>query len=141
MARWEQTIEIEAAPARVWAVMADVAKWPEWAESILSVTDVTSDFGLGGSAMVHAKGTPKSRFTVTRWEPGRGFDWASKVMGATSVGGHWIEGAGGGRSKVTLSIDVGGPIAALLKPIIGRGIKRNLGMEATGLKQRSEAGA
>ena len=41
MARWERSIEIEATPAHVWGVMADVSRWPEWTDSILSVEDVT----------------------------------------------------------------------------------------------------
>lgn len=141
MARWERSIEVEATPARVWNVMADVARWPEWTESILSVEEVSPDFGKGGTALVHAKGQSRSKFTVTTWEPGRGFDWETKSRGATAVGGHWIEPAGEGRSRVTLSVEVGGMVATLLKPLLSKGVNGNLEMEAAGLKRRSESPA
>ncbi len=141
MARWERSIEIEATPAHVWGVIADVSRWPEWTGSILSVEDVSHPFGAGGKALVHALGQPKSVFRVNHWAPGQGFDWETKARGATAVAGHWIEPAGAGRSKVTLSITIPGPLAALLRPVLGRGIERNLAMEADGLKRRSEATA
>ena len=139
MARWVRSIEIEATPAHVWNVMADVASWPEWTESILSVEEVSQPFGTGGSALVQARGPATSVFRVTRWEPGRGFDWETRARGATAIAGHWIEPAGAGRSTATLSVTIPGIVAAVLKPLLGRGIQRNLTMEAEGLKRRSEA--
>lgn len=138
MPRWEHHIEIEAPPARVWNVLADVGKWPEWTDSILSVEDVSPEFALGGTAVVHARGTPKSKYTVTRWEPGVGFDWETKARGARAIAGHWIAGAGEGHSSVTLAVELPGLMAALFKPFIGRGIKENIRTEAAGLKRRSE---
>lgn len=138
MARWERTIEIDAPPARVWAVMADVARWPEWTPSIESVEEASPDFGLGGTAMVKAKVAPLSKYTVTRWEPGRGFDWETKVRGATSVGGHWIEPNGEGKSRVTLSLEVRGIAGFLGRPFISRGIRESLEHECEGLRRASE---
>ena len=139
MPRWERSIEINAPTERAWEVISDVARWPEWTASILTVERPDGDFGMGSEAVVHAMGTPKSRFVVTRWEPGRGFDWETKVRGARSVGEHWIEPGEPGKCRVTLSVVVTGAVAALLKPLIGRTIRRNLDMEAEGLKRRSEA--
>jgi hypothetical protein len=139
MAQWERRIEIEAPPVRVWNVLADVASWPAWTESILSVEDVSEGFGQGGTATVHARGTPKSRYTVTAWEPGRGFDWETKARGARAIARHWIEGAGEGRSSVALTVEIPGPLAVLVKPFISRGIVANLETEAAGLKKRGEA--
>ena len=139
MAQWEHQIEIEAPPARVWRVLADVASWPEWTDSILSIEDISEEFGHGGRAMVHARGMPKSLYTVTKWEPGKGFDWETKTRGSRAIARDWIVGAGEGRSIVTLTVHVPGVMAALAKPIIGRGIKANLATEATELKRRSEA--
>jgi uncharacterized membrane protein len=138
MARWETSIEIDAPAEQVWAVMSDVERWPKWTESIVSVNEVTSEFGMDGSAVVEAKGAPKSRWTVTRWEPSRGFDWATKAMGATTVGGHWIEGRGN-ECSVTLSIEVKSPLAAILRPFLSRRIVGNMRMEAEGLKRGAES--
>jgi carbon monoxide dehydrogenase subunit G len=141
MVRWQRSIEIEAAPARVWNVIADVGHWPEWTPSILSVEDLSEPFALGGTATVQALGTPTSGYRVTRWEPGHGFDWETRVRGATAIGRHWVEPAGEGKSLATLTLDMPGIIAVVFKPMLSRVIKRNLEMEANGLKQRSESQA
>jgi len=142
MAHWERSITIEATPARVWTVMSDVARWPEWTASIRSVEEVTPPgLGDGGTAVVDAVGAPRSKYTVTRWEPGHGFDWETKVRGVRTIGGHWVEPAGEGRSRVTLAIDVKGLAGTLFRPLLSRTMNRNLGMEAEGLKRRSEEAA
>lgn len=140
MARWERIIDIAAPAGVVWTVMSEVEKWPECTASILSIEDVTPGLGPGGSAVIRAAGAPRSRFTVTRREPGSGFDWETKTRGATAVAGHCPQAGGADACRATLSIEIGGVLAALFKPLIGRGIRRNLGMEAEGLKLRSEAG-
>lgn len=138
MARWETSIDIEAPAERIWDVMADVAKWPEWTPSVLAVEDVTPGLGLGGSALVDARATPKTRWTVTRWEPGHGFDWQTRFRGTTTTGGHWIE-PHAGKNRVTLSIDVRTPLGWLFRPFIGPRIMKSMQMEAAGLKRTSEA--
>jgi ribosome-associated toxin RatA of RatAB toxin-antitoxin module len=140
MTLWEHNIEIAAPPARIWAVMSDVARWPEWTPSMESVAEVSSPLSLGGTAKVKAKGVTETRWTVTEWIPDQGFVWETKVRGARTVGGHTIAPLADGRCRVTLSIEVLGMAGAIFKPLISRTITRNMEMEANGLKQRSEAG-
>lgn len=139
MARWERSISVNAEPARVWQVMSDVAKWPEWTPSIESVEGTTASMAVGSEAQVKAKGTPKATWRVTEWNPGRNFTWVTSVRGAKTVGEHVIEPAGDTSSRVLLAIEVQGLMAAIFKPLIGKGIERNLTLESEGLKRRSEA--
>jgi carbon monoxide dehydrogenase subunit G len=37
MARYKRTVQINAAPAIVWFVLADIERWPEWTPSILKI--------------------------------------------------------------------------------------------------------
>ena len=141
MPTWERTIEIEATPGRVWLVMADVGRWPEWTASIVSVEPPAGGMALGAVANVHALGTPKSAFTVTGWRPGAGFTWETKVRGMRSVAGHEIKELGDGRCRARLTIEVQGLVATVLKPLIRKRIVMNLDMEAEGLKRESEATA
>lgn len=139
MARWERSIAINADSARVWQVMSDVAKWPEWTPSIELVEGAPANMTVGSEAQVKAKGTPKATWRVTEWNPGRNFTWVTSVRGAKTIGEHVIEPAGDASSRVVLAIEVQGLMAAIFKPFIGKGIERNLTLESEGLKRRSEA--
>ena len=138
MPRWEHSIHINASPDCVWQVMADIERWPEWTPSVLSVKRLTEGPLVPGTrARVRAKGTPESTWTVSESLPAQSFTWGTKVRGAVTSAGHVIEPTDSG-SRVTLSIQIGGIAAALLKPVLGRGIRENLRLEAEGLKRRSE---
>ncbi len=141
MPRWEQSIDIRATPERVWQIMSDIERWPEWTPSVLSVQKLTAGpLRQGTTARVRAKGTPESTWTVSESIPPKSFTWGTSVRGAATTAGHIIEPAPSG-SRVTLSIQIGGIAAALLKPVLGRGIRENLRLEAEGLKRRSEEAA
>lgn len=138
MPNWERTIEIEASPARVWEVMEDVARWPEWTASMISLDPPADGMGMGAAAKVHARGTPKSTFRVTEWRPGERFTWETNVRGARSIARHIIEPIGEGRSRVTLGVELLGLMATLSKPFLNKRIIENLELESAGLKRESE---
>ena len=139
MPRWERSIDIDATPARVWQVMSDVKKWPEWTPSIESVEAAPDTLSVGSRATVKAKGTPRATWTITEFNPGRNFTWITSVRGSKTVGEHVIAPNGEGKSRVTLAIEVNGLMGAIFKPMINKVITGNLELESNGLKRRSEA--
>jgi carbon monoxide dehydrogenase subunit G len=133
----ERRIHIDAPPARVWQVMADVERWPEWTPSVIAVR--RNDDGplrIGSSAEVDLRGTPKATWTVTQLDEGRSFWWESDATPSVA-GGHIIEPDGDG-ANVTLAIHPRGIIGALLSPLIVRMSRANVETEAAGLKRRCE---
>ena len=139
--RVEQTIDINAPPERVWAVMTDVEKWPEWTESMKSVKRLEEGpFGLGSTARLRIRRAPTGVFKVTQFTEGRSFTWENKSFGILGVASHVIEPDGAG-SKVTLSVTFSGPMATLFKWMIVPPSRENVRMEAEGLKRRSEESA
>jgi uncharacterized protein YndB with AHSA1/START domain len=135
----ERTVNIDAPPERVWAVMTDVERWPEWTESMKSVERLDSgEFGVGSKAKLKIRRSPNANvWTVTELTPNRSFSWETNSGGVKGVATHVIEPAGGG-SKVTLSVDLSGPVATLFGWFIGGPTRQNVEMEAEGLKRRSE---
>jgi uncharacterized membrane protein len=135
--RFETTVVIDAPPATVWAVMSDVERWPEWTASITSVRRTSPGaMGVGSTAQVKQPRLATASFVVTKWEPGRGFDWVTRNPLVTAVGGHWIEPTPQG-SRVTLSVEFSGPLAGLVAWLYGGLTERYIHMEAEGLKRRS----
>ena len=133
----ERTIEIAAPPAAVWAVMSDIESWPRWTGTTKSAV-LHAPFAQSATATMDINGTPKSVFTVTEVTPGRSFTWETTTRGVKAVAGHRIEPAGEG-SRVQLTLDFSGFAAVLFRPMISRVARRNIDLEAEGLKRAAEA--
>lgn len=136
--RIEEHIDIAAAPARVWAVLSDIARWPEWTPTVdtLDVLDC-GPFRIGQSARLKQPGYQAAVWTVRTLEDGRAFTWDSRSLGMHVLANHLIEATSNG-SHVTLSIDVEGPTAWLLGWLVARASYRFLPQETAALKRESE---
>ncbi|MGH2610003.1 MAG: SRPBCC family protein [Tepidiformaceae bacterium] len=137
--RFEHTIDINASPAQVWAILSDVARWSDWTPTVKSFEWVEGDtLAVGAKARVEVHGAPKGVWTVTNVDDGRSFQWVFDKYGTHTVGGHVVDPRDGG-SRVTLTLEQTGFVATLLKPMISRVSRRNLPIEAEGLKRASES--
>lgn len=136
----ERVIDIAAPRERVWATMADVERWPEWTASMTSVERLDrTPFRVGSRVRVRQPRLPAAIWTVTALEPGRDFDWRSGTPGVTTVGGHRVDAAGDRASRVRLSLTWSGPLAPVVRLLLGNLSRRYVEMEAQGLKRRCEA--
>ena len=135
------SIRIDASPETVWDIVADVERWPEWTESMETVTRV-DDGPLrdGSSARVKQPRLPAVVWHVTEVEPGRSFTWEARAPGMLSVASHRIETVDGA-TVVTLSIRQSGPLAFVAALTLGRLTRRYVAMEAEGLRRRAEGTA
>jgi uncharacterized membrane protein len=132
------TVDIDATPADVWAVMSRVEQWPEWTASITRVRVLGGGhLRRGGRVLIRQPRLPPALWRVTEITEGSGFNWVSRTPGLTVVAGHWIEPKGEG-SRVRLSIDYRGLLGRLMWRLLGAVTERYVGMEAEGLKRRSE---
>lgn len=139
MSLFTTTIDIAASPAQVWAVMSDIERWHEWTASISSITRTSSGpIGVGSTARVKQPKLATADFEISAWQPERGFDWVTKNLAVTAVGRHHIEPTATG-SRVTLSVEFRGPLARIISWLYGGLTTHYIGIEAAGLKQRSEA--
>lgn len=137
--RFEHTIDINASPAQVWTILADVAHWKDWTPTVKSFEWVEGDtLAVGAKARLDLEGAGKGIWTVTNIDEGRSFSWENHTKGVRTVGGHVVDARDGG-SRVTLILEQSGFMATLLKPMIARVSNRNLPIEAAGLKRASEA--
>jgi uncharacterized membrane protein len=137
---FEATIDVDAPPEAVWAVVSDVELWPEWTDSISKVEKLDSGpLRVGTRAKVSQPRLPTVVWQVTEVDEPNGFAWRAGLPGARSVADHRIEARPEGGSRVTLSIDMTGSVGALLARMTAGMTRRYLEMEARGLKSRVEA--
>jgi uncharacterized membrane protein len=138
--RFEDSVTIDAAAARVWAVYSDVERWPEWTASVTSVELLDpGPLRVGSRARIRQPRLPVAEWTVTDLDEGRSFTWVARGPGVRTTGTHLVE-PDGDRARATAVLEQGGPLG----PVVGlltRGLtRRYLAMEAAGLKARTEAG-
>src|SRR5262249_52676414 len=128
-----------AAPANVvWSVMCDVQRWHEWTASVRRIRLLDDGpLRVGSRALIHQPRFPPALWTVTALEAGRSFTWKTVAPGMRVCGRHSVESSGEG-SRANLHLDYEGAAGRLLAWLT-RGItQRYLGLEAAGLKKRSE---
>jgi uncharacterized membrane protein len=129
-----------AAPAEVvWQVFSDVEHWPEWTESVSTLTALDGpELRPGARFEIRQPRFPKLVWEVTAVEPGVSWTWVTRSPGATTTATHVVRPAGRDRTVVEQVLDQGGPLGGLVGRLMAGTTRRYLEMEAAGLKARSE---
>jgi ligand-binding SRPBCC domain-containing protein len=141
MTHFHTTIDIQAAPERVWAAMRDIEHWNEWTPTITSILPLNpGPIGVGTRAVIRQPKLLPARWQVTEVAEGRSFTWVTFGPGVHVTGRHSVEGTANG-SRVALSLDFSGPLGRLAARLT-RGLNAcYLDLEAKGLKKHVEAGS
>jgi uncharacterized membrane protein len=138
----ERSIDIGAPRERVWQVLTDVERWPEWTASMRRVRYVTGDQLVPGSRVgIEQPRLPALIWNVTEVRPLEYFAWSTRSSGLTTLASHRLQEAPTGGVRVTLRIEQRGALGWLVGLLTARMTRRYLRMEAEGLKRRCEAPA
>ena len=138
--RFEMSIDIDAQQQRVWDVLSDLEAWPRRIETV-DVVELLTPAPLAKGSRVRLKQPklPEGTWDITIWDAPSYFEFRQKSGGITSVAGHRVEVLEGGRSRLTLSLDMRG----LLVPVIALFSKdltnRYMTLEAQGMKRAAES--
>lgn len=132
------SVEITAPPERVWSVMVDGERWPEWTASVTSVKRLDSGpLRIGSRARIRQPRVPPAEWRVTELNEGRSFTWATGSALARATARHQVEAIPSG-SRATLSISYAGLLGGVVSRLTSALNDRYLALEAAGLKARSE---
>jgi uncharacterized protein YndB with AHSA1/START domain len=138
----DSSIEIDAAPAAVWAVFTDVERWSEWTASVTSLRGLDgAELAAGRRFAIKQPGLPELVWEVTSIDAGRSWTWRQHSPGATTLATHDVLATDDGRTLVRQRLDQRGALGAVVGRLLRRRSVRYLEMEAQGLKARSEASA
>jgi uncharacterized protein YndB with AHSA1/START domain len=135
----ERSIDIDAPPERVWAVMSDIERWPEWTASVTKGELLQpGPLALGSEARISQPRFGTWTWRVTAIEPGASFTWETGRPGTRMVATHTVTPRGEGGSTARLSVDSSGLAVTLIGWALAGTGRRYVEMEAQGLKRRSE---
>ena len=139
MRQFSISAAVKAPAEKVWAVLLDIDRWPEWNPAITNIQRLdTGPFTVGSRAHIRQPKLRPAVWQVTELDQRtRSFTWITRNPGVQVTGGHRVEEDGDG-SKVTLSIQFSGLLAPLVFGLTGALTRRYVTSEVKGLKDRSE---
>ena len=138
MTHFSTAVEIHAPTDRVWAVLSDLERWPEWTPTITSLQRVDrSPLAVGSRARIRQPKLPPAEWHVTELNEGKSFTWVTGSLGVQVTARHWVEANEGG-SRAMLSLQFSGLLGPLMARLTRSLNERYLALEARGLRERSE---
>jgi uncharacterized membrane protein len=139
MAHFDFTVEIIAPSERVWAVLMDVERWPEWTPSVTSAKRLEEGpLAVGSRTRIVQPKLMPAVWRVTQLDESTGiFTWVTGKPGIHVTATHKL-GRVGDESRMTLSLRYSG----FLGPLIAWQLKDlnwdYLTKESHGLKRHCE---
>lgn len=107
-----------ASEQAVWDLWADVPARPRW-DDALAWARVDGTFALGATGEVKLRDQPPRRFEVIEYDPPHSYaDRFFLPMGARMDWHHSVIDLGDGHREVTFRINVTGPTAVVLTPVL-----------------------
>jgi hypothetical protein len=146
MPDYAASADILAPFAKVWAVLVDVERWPEWTPTVSKVERLDPGPLALGTPTRPTSCTriaqPKLRpavWRVTQLDREKGiFVWQSRAPGITVLAGHFLEPTPSG-CRATLTIEFSGLLAPLVRLRLGKLTRQYIHTEANSLKAHCEA--
>jgi hypothetical protein len=111
----EQSIEIDATPAQIWAVFAAVHGWTRWNAGIERI-ELHGPFVAGSSFTMQPPGTDAFVSTLIAVDEARGFTDETVIDETRVVVDHLIEALSPHRVRVTYATQITGPEAQAIGP-------------------------
>ncbi|HZZ41024.1 MAG TPA: SRPBCC family protein [Acidobacteriaceae bacterium] len=136
-----QTVErviIQATPADIWRVLADVERWPTWTPTVQHVQPLTPDgLRLGARYRITQPKLRPAVYEVVELAPHKAFTWIQKAPGATMIADHRLIGDSA-TTEVELSFSTEGLLGAILGSMYAKRIAEYVKTEARSLKAHCE---
>jgi hypothetical protein len=139
----EQEIWIDAPAEQVWAVVSDLARYPEWNPFVVSCasTLVPGD-PIAMRVRIFARFAQPQRERILEHEPGRWLCYGlppSRIGALASRRSHEVSPAGAARARYVSRFELSGWLAPIVRWLLGARLRAGFGAMTTALKERAEA--
>ena len=129
------SIDVAASPARVWEVLTDVERWPEWTESVTGVRLLDpGPLAIGSRVEVSQPRIPTGTYTVTALERDSSFTWEQRQPGSKVSAHHVCTPLRDGRTRAELRVVMTGVLGGVVGRLYRGLTDCYLALEAAGLK-------
>lgn len=139
--RFEASIEVSAPAEHVFAMYADVKRWPEWTAGVTSVERLDEGpLRVGSKARIKQPRLPVVEWEVTEIVQGESFTWVSRAPAVRTTGIHRATPITDSRCRVTATLLQAGPVGQAIGMFTAGLTRRYLQLEVRGIKAQCERG-
>jgi len=135
-------IEIDAAPERVWSILTDFPRYPEWNPFVVKVDgDLRPDGDLAVEIKASKSRSMKIKPRIVQLEPGRTFAWFGKLLVPGLFDGeHRFEvvPVAPGKVRLVQAERFSGLLVPLLKRMLNTSTRRGFEAMNRAVKARAE---
>jgi len=139
----DHVLSIDAPAEQVWAVISDLASYPEWNPFVVSCTStlVPGD-PIAMRVCIFARFAKAQREQILEHERGRWLCYGlppSRLGALASRRSHEVTPAGPARTRYVSHFELSGWLAPLVKWLLGARLRTGFGAMSAALKARAEA--
>lgn len=133
-------VDVVATPARLWEVLVDLERWPDWTPTVTSVERLDpGPLAIGSRTRLVQPRLRPAVWKVTELDQAKGvFVWKARSPGITITGCHFVIATTLG-CRVTVSIEFSGLFAPIARLTMGKLTREYVHTEAESLKLHSES--
>jgi uncharacterized protein YndB with AHSA1/START domain len=132
------SVETIASPEQVWRVWSDMSTWGEWNPNV-STMEWEGGFASGSSGVMNTNSGQHHRMQLVDVEPGRSFALVTGVVPGTRFRFNCRIEPAGAKTKVSQTVEVGGPLGPVMGGMLGPQVSKEFGMLLSNLARKAES--
>lgn len=133
------SVDTAAAPEKVWKIWSDMSTWGDWNPNVSSM-DWQGGFVSGSNGVMNTPSKQHHKMQLVDVQPGRGFALLTSVVPGTKFRFNCRIESDSGKTKVSQTVEVGGPLGPVLGPILGPQVSKEFGTLLANLAKKAESG-
>lgn len=133
------SVETSASPEKVWRIWSDMSTWGDWNPNV-STMDWRGGFVSGSTGIMNTRAGQHHKMELVDVQPGRSFALLTAVVPGTKFRFNCrIEPSGSGKTRVSQTVEVGGPLGPVMGGMLGPQVSKEFGTLLANLARKAEA--
>ena len=133
------SVDTTASAEKVWRIWSDMSTWGEWNPNVTTM-DWTGGFASGTSGVMNTPKGQHHKMQLVDVQPGRSFALVTAVVPGTRFRFNCrIEPGAAGGSKVSQTVEVGGPLGPIMGGMLGPQVSKDFDVLLQNLARKAES--
>src|ERR1700730_16251629 len=138
MAEYGTSVESTAPPDKVWKIWSDMSTWGEWNPNV-STMEWQGSFASGTNGIMNTRAGQHHKMRLVDVVDGRSFALETNVVPGTMFRFNCSVEPAGGKTKVSQTVEVKGPLGGVLGGMLGPQVSKEFGTLLSNLARKAEA--